>query len=260
MSRTRVKTSGQRKITYTNSGGGVVSVETTWENQSTCTDSTGFPVDHDLDLAHETLTGGDLQHWQVPVGYANGLVGAGGNQNGWYDSTISSFVGTINAQKIAAATAPLKPSVSNLTNLIEFRDIPRMLEHAGDLLHDITRLNYRKLSKVSELASSTLAYQFGWAPLLQDIWSMMNFGQAVLNRQRSLAQINSGQVLHRRASFGTISGSKQTSNETIHSTNGLVLSANFSYRSQVDIWGTVRWSLNPNSPLLGYIAVLVDCF
>lgn len=206
-----------------------------------CEDGLGMDVDHPLFLTHDVIDGGhcDWQGTWRGVGYPLvtnlGLPGLG------LGAGIDAWKAQFTAQKIVAATAPEKPAVDTLTSLLEIREIPRMLKHAGDLLKGFRRLPQRLLDPY-EAASATLAYQFGWKPLFQDILKMMDFGDQVAKRQRELGELNSGKTISRKVSFGkyVVGGS---GSQTIHSTLGITITPSVNCSSTTDGWATCRWEL-----------------
>lgn len=157
------------------------------------------------------------------------------------NSAISSFASQITAQKIAMATAPERPSVYALTNFLEFRDVPRMLKHAGDLLHKIVTSPIG-LAKPKVAASTILAYQFGWKPLFDDLIKVLNFSDAVDKRLRQLEDLSNGKELRRRANFGTSSGSFRGT-QFVHSTFGITIQTKYTLVYKVEGWGTIHWRL-----------------
>lgn len=149
--------------------------------------------------------------------------------------------------RVLSASGPLTPSIYAPTALFELRDVPRMLRHAGDLLH---KIKYRPsgLSPAKEAASATLAYQFGWAPIVQDLVKLTGLAGAVRQRQKNLSKAGSPGGLKRRISLGsdtkTVSGTT-----TVHSTYGINIQPKFVDTMSYKQWATIRWTIIDASQL-----------
>lgn len=100
---------------------------------------------------------------------------------------------------LMAATNPGAPSMNLPLFMLELRDIPMMIRHAGDLLHKIKRPVRLMLDAHKEAAAATLAFQFGWKPLIKDLLSMLEFGTYVDRRMSSISKLNAGKGDKRRA-------------------------------------------------------------
>lgn len=138
------------------------------------------------------------------------------------------------------ANGPAKPHVNVPLFIAELKDIPRMIRHAGDLLHKIRRPSGLSIDK--EIAAATLAYNFGWDPLISDITKMLDFQGAVTKRQKSLNKIKthgsykSRTILHSHSD--TIQGSELTTSYL-----GVANYVPFTCSRQIKVWGSTRWTL-----------------
>lgn len=132
------------------------------------------------------------------------------------------------------------PSFNLPVSFLELKDLPRMLKHAGDLLHGLR--NPSGLNPVREAAAATLAYQFGWRPLLDDLKKALSFHDVV---EKRLSAIN--------RSVDNDSGVERSTNlgETKTETNDTVIdkipsSGNVSLKRQItevtETWGYVTWT------------------
>lgn len=204
-------------------------------------DGLGFLTDHPLYLTHDYIDGGETSWQGTWLGIGSPLKTQLSLPALGLGASISAWKAQFTAQKIVAATAPEKPAVFSLTNLLEIREIPRMLKHAGDLLLHLARSPHRLLTPY-EAASATLAFQFGWKPLFQDILKMMDFGKAVADRQRQIGLINSGKTISKRVTFGSYTTGANGS-QTVHSINGIVITPSVNCSSTTEGWATCRWEL-----------------
>lgn len=141
--------------------------------------------------------------------------------------------------RLYASTGPLTPKVNLPLFIFELKDIPMMLKHAGDLLHKIRSPSRLSLDK--EAAAATLAYQFGWAPLIQDLSKLINFSELVHKRQLELRSANSSKGLKRNMTLFEDATSR-TESQLLTSFFG-VASANVVTATQHKVWATCRWKL-----------------
>lgn len=143
--------------------------------------------------------------------------------------------------RLYASTGPLTPKVNLPLFIFELKDIPMMLKHAGDLLHKIKTPSRLSLDK--EAAAATLAYQFGWAPLIQDLRKLINFSELVHKRQRELKLANSSKGLKRNMTFFDDTTSA-TKSQLLTSFFG-VGTADVVTTTQHKVWATCRWKPRP---------------
>lgn len=151
----------------------------------------------------------------------------------------SSQVDSSSWNRLYASTGPLTPKVNLPLFIFELKDIPMMLKHAGDLLHKIKTPSRLSLDK--EAAAATLAYQFGWAPLIQDLSKLINFSELVHKRQLELRSANSSKGLKRNMTLFEDSASK-TEYQLLTSFFGTAY-ADVVTTTQHKVWATCRWKL-----------------
>lgn len=164
------------------------------------------------------------------------------------DQAISLPPGNVPANAVlrALANGPLTPKVNLPLAIIEMKDIPKMLRHAGDLLHNIRRPS--NLSPDKEAAAATLAYQFGWKPLIEDILKMINFADAVKKKQNILERAHSTKGVRLRTHFGedqTTSGGSYP----VWSQGSLHIRQNYKDFKSSKSWATVRWTVKDKSQI-----------
>lgn len=206
-----------------------------------CIDDLGKSSDHPLILRRDSRAGGEVD-WTNSGFRKVGQIGYDYPIPGDMDAQIGSWVSQFTAQKIAASTAPLKPATYSLTSILEFRDVPRMLKHAGDLLHGLS--NPISLFGPKMVASTTLAWQFGWGPLFQDILKMLDFSKQVAARQRLLGELNSGKVVRRRVKFGSLKGSSYDPAKDLSTDWYIFIAPEWSLQWTAQAWATIHWQLS----------------
>ncbi len=146
-----------------------------------------------------------------------------------------------------AASGPMTPKVNLPLFIFELKDIPMMLRHAGNLLLKIRRPS--GLSPDKEAAAATLAYQFGWAPLIGDLWKLLHFSDSVNRRVKELNGAHSSRGLRRKVNLGSSTWSTAGAN-TLWSTYGLVYyeipyTATLGHKD----WAVVRWIVRDKSKI-----------
>lgn len=242
-SRDRTLPASTADIVYTYHGSTIDTV-TNDVNYQRCQDVIGnFPNDNPFELTRIVTTGGHM-NWESTFSGSGQIIAAftpgqpSVNLSG-YNTWLNSFDG----QTIAAATAPDRPAVNLVTDFLEFRDVPRMLKHAGDLLHGLKAEGPLYLTKAQNAASATLAYQFGWAPLISDVLKCLQFADIVSKRQRQLDDLALGKTIHRRVNFGEYTKSKFSASWPVHTalTISIYTPTNVSFKAKC--WGTCRWRL-----------------
>lgn len=178
------------------------------------------------------------------------LYGAKGGPTGykwvnWPYEPYSPYVAFLPAEdipisRILASTGPLTPKVNLPLFFIELKDIPRMLKHAGDFLHGLLKKPLRKLSP-QEHAGYNLAYQFGWKPLIEDLWKLLKFSEAVAKRQQELKKAHSTTGLKRRIQLTDMTESNRMT-DYVESVGGIKTST-FNRSRTMKSWATIRWTV-----------------
>jgi len=152
---------------------------------------------------------------------------------------LSSYV-----NRLLAQTGPLTPRVNIPLFMYELKDIPMMLRHAGNLLHKIKSPS--GLNKAKEAASATLAFQFGWRPLIEDLMKLIDFSEDVKRRQEELEGAHSVKGLRRRVTLETDSWTAEGST-LIWSVYGVSLTQSYVSDRGHKTWGVVTWKVrDPN--------------
>lgn len=112
-----------------------------------------------------------------------------------------------NAANVWAATNPSRPNINLPVALFELHEVPDMIRQAGRfLLHARNWRDYvRSAHQTRDLATANLAFTFGWAPLISDLWKIATFQSAVDKRRKEINKLFSGRGLRRRLSLGETS-------------------------------------------------------
>lgn len=169
------------------------------------------------------------------------------------DMTIPNTIRHSDAEKeslrlrLLSQTGPLTPKVNLPLFVFELRDVPMMLKHAGDLLHKLTSPS--NLSLLKEGAAATLAYQFGWKPLIEDLSKLCNFAELVEKRNRELSQANTSKGLKRKVALPPKTSQSTRSNVIISSVTGQVVRADIQDEFHTEMWGTIRWKARSDQGL-----------
>lgn len=144
------------------------------------------------------------------------------------------------------AQGPHKPVVSLPLYIFEMRDIPRMIRHAGDLLHKIRRPS--GLDPLKEAASANLAYNFGWKPLLEDLFKALDFQKQMDKRRERLLRTTSSDGLRTRVTLDSSSDIERGS-APIHTSWGVDLTLPYTETRSYETWATCRWYANASVDL-----------
>jgi hypothetical protein len=262
MSRSRSRDASVRQLKIYHVPSGTVSAdEGGYFEHETCVDDLGMSTDHPLTLTKKTVSGMALDWLVSPLSFKGvGATGAGdlvlpaAEQNG-----LNNWLAQFTAQKIAASTAPLKPALYLFTGMFEARDFPLLLMYAGDLLLGFkSRRPVRYLAGPRALAAHTLAFQFGWGPILQDLTKLLDVVHLILARQREIGELNSGKVVRRTVRFGRYAGGF-TDTETVYSTFSVIVTLIRTVSHGTEAWATIHWQL-ADMGLLGKQPSFLDAF
>ncbi len=143
---------------------------------------------------------------------------------------------------IWARTNPARPSVLLPVYWLELKDIPDMIRQAGRFLFSSRnwRGYIRNSLKTRDLATANLAFQFGWAPLLGDMYKLATFQDAVEKRRQEIMAATAHGGYRRRISLGQ---STVSASGTRFANFGSFTNYNVSYRSTstAKSWAEVKW-------------------
>lgn len=196
------------------------------------------------------LVSGSWSRSQGPVTYSNVPCNAYDNR-GYQNWPVGLGNGPA-AARLLANTNPTRPDIQLPVFILELRDIPKMIEHAGALLLRLRRGRPRfGLRPDQEAASALLAYNFGWAPLIGDLKKLVSFSDLTAKRMKEFDRLYSGPGLKRRMNLDTAYSQPHGFTYGVAGPNpGNSVTAQG--LSRTIVWGTVRWKPTPaplNSPL-----------
>lgn len=227
--------------------------------RETCTDVVGdYGNQHALALLRTTITGGRI----------NGTTTGGVLRYTFSDYPCDSFVDgvsvspylNVNSYKNAAlARTGISSPITNLPLFVaELKDIPRMLKHAGDLLHGLRRL--RNMAFHKEIAKAVLSYQFGWAPLISDIRKLIDFHESVDKRARQIDDaFNRQGGYHGRATLDR-NKFEAVSPLLVNSSAQVTVNGFKHITTEKKIWASVPWTPTTSTRKLGYHAASANVF
>jgi len=140
---------------------------------------------------------------------------------------------------------PFRPRVDLPLFLFEMKDLPEMLQQLGNVL--------RKKIGPRDVPKGYLAFQFGWKPLVSDVFSLFNLAKSIDDQMRYMRNLEAGSRIHRTLSDGEISTSVVTDGYTLTGPlSGFAVKADVTTRVTAKVWYTANGKLLtvlPNSNL-----------
>nr|QDH87137.1 MAG: hypothetical protein H4Bulk462300e1158_000003 [Leviviridae sp.] len=147
-------------------------------------------------------------------------------------SDVSSYPGELPAAEYASQavsrTTPNHPKVDMVQNVLEFRDIPRILHFAGQTL-------------ITKLSENYLRYQYGIVPLVRDVKRTLDFQDLVMRRVKDLEKLRSPKGLRKSVTLDNLSASVVNNNVFLHS-DGIQWVETLTTICQKIVRGHVRYS------------------
>lgn len=143
--------------------------------------------------------------------------------------------------QLAAGSNPTRPVVKLPVALFELRELPMMIHQAGAILSNGRKLDtrgryWRHLTPEQRAASTHLAIEFGWKPLLSDLVSMVTLSDAVEKRRKEWDKLMQG-GLRRRVQLWSGKGFHL---ESIYDYNyGITML--IKSEGVTNVWGTIKW-------------------
>lgn len=271
----------ERTISYGQVTGRKKIASTAWSyvtadlGSSTCEDILTERYDDSdkvLLIQHDRRTGGIIDGKSSNSGTATQFEGyplSDGQTDAWLGNATILNAGESELTAALRAKAMTNPSRNELQLPVfmwELKDIPGMIRHAGQLIGQVgpTKLDRKDWSKFQEwwrkgipygetdtwrphldLASSILAYNFGWAPLVSDLHKMITFADSVEKRKKELNRLYSGEGLKRRVTLEDYSGREWTANVYV-SSSGTNLTTSARAQASLKRWAVLKWKPQGN--------------
>lgn len=142
--------------------------------------------------------------------------------------------------KLLGRSNPSRPIVDLPVFAFELKDLPKMIKQAGDAIRWLRSGKRGATPTATGLANANLAYQFGWAPLLSDLWKLLTFQEAYEKKKAELEKLYSSAGLRRSVTLDEQTIGVGGTTYFLH-TNGLTLIGNGSGEAKYKAWGSVRW-------------------
>lgn len=156
-----------------------------------------------------------------------------------------------NAANLWARSNPTSPVVNLPVFWVELKDLPDMLRQAGRFLAAGRkwRQYLRSQHQTRDLATANLAFQFGWAPLIGDLYKLATFQDAVDKRRKHLLGRQRDGV--QRAGFPVGSTSfSGSSSSTANFGNYRNFSIGLRWTGSSESWCVLKWRPTSGGKLL----------
>lgn len=157
-----------------------------------------------------------------------------------------------------ARTGLSRPAVNLPLSIVELKDLPRAIKHAGDLLHKIK--NPRSLNPITESASATLAWQFGWKPIIEDLKKLLDFQDIVEKRRRQINRAFDQQRGYSARSTLSSFNQSTTSKKPVQTSGQLSYSASVTVTSSERVWCSIWWTPRSHIRMKGVDAAKASAF
>lgn len=259
---TRIRSrSSEDAGTKLNLSNGVTSNATRTVFSEHCIDVIGnYGGIHPLTLRSSTVKGGRLN------GQSKGVVSyvlTNYPIDGYSAASLlpASIIDTSSYINAALARTGLNTPITNLPLFIaELKDIPHMLKHAGDVLH-LAKTGITKLSHPKQVAAATLAYQFGWAPLISDLRKLISFQDQVEKRRFQIDKAFNDERGYRGKAMLLLKEDHSIErNKLLQSSMQMTLRRDVYTDDLQKVWASVTWKPSSRMRQLGYDAAYAAAF
>lgn len=229
--------------------------------RESCTDVIGnYGCINPLSLQKATVTGGRLN------GQTKGVVRyslANYPIDGYNDARLLplSVIDVSSLTNKAIARTGISTPVVNLPLFIaELKDVPSMLKHAGDVLH-LIKTGVTKLAQPKQVAAATLAYQFGWRPLIDDLRKLLDFQSHVEKRRYQIDQaFNNERGYRGKATLSIENNSSVEYRKLLQSSMQMTLYRDITTDNYQRIWAAMTWKPTARMRQLGYNSAYAESF
>lgn len=206
-----------------------------------CYDVIGFP-----DQSNEFL----LRTQGYIVGKGSGIVSSYFSCRNWYNADIFFDWDLIDpggvpsngdlATTLVARTNPSKPEINLPVFVYELRDIPKMIRHVGNRIKKVQKLMSEGYT-LRLAAEDSLALQFGWAPLIGDLFKIVDVMFSVDQKVAELNRLYSERGLKRRMVLYRGAASNPSRDYYVGPLYGNQTSVRVHYETRLVKWGTVHY-------------------
>jgi len=220
---------------------------------SECIDATGPKwEDHTLRITHirkdiEPITGTyvnpvnleriSCEGKPVPLSFSGS--GAGPASILWTPAQSSASALTT---MLLGRSNPNRPIVDLPVFWAELKDLPKMIKQAADAIGWAKGWAKGGPGPTAQgIASANLAYQFGWGPLMDDLWKLATFQDAYEKRRDQLTRLYSGRGLRRNIKLESFSDTASGSSTT-NAGSQVTIPTRWNSKRSYKCWGSVRWT------------------
>lgn len=159
--------------------------------------------------------------------------------------------------KLLARSSPSRPIVDLPVFLFELKDLPNMIRQAGRAIKRASGAGGPP-PDAQGVASAHLAYNFGWAPLIDDLSKLLNWQEAVDRKMDQLRRLHSKGGLRRNITLEEVEAGPVVTPQTAVQSSGILIYSTKSKITKRKSWGSVRW--NPSSIPKGGAPSYKDAF
>lgn len=131
------------------------------------------------------------------------------------------------AASFLAKVNPGRHQVETLENLVDFKDLPKLLKLSGDTI-------------LKRGAGAYLTWEFGWKPLISDVKKILDFTGRVNKKVAELHKLYESGGVHRRRNVSSDSASS-TSNRTLETINAKSVTTKLQIDTTRTRWATTRF-------------------
>ncbi len=147
--------------------------------------------------------------------------------------------------RVAALTNPARPEISVPQFIAEMKDIPGALHARGKDLAKFSNNRYRRAvgrqNRAHGNQNSVADYNFGWGPLVGDLWKMLDFVSHAEKRLKELQQLRDNGGLRRKRTLLSESVVGPVVNDVYyHSLDGIVWGG-YTDTTSIRVWASVHW-------------------
>lgn len=157
-----------------------------------------------------------------------------------------------------ALSNPNRAKIDLPIAVAELRDVPGLVMDYGSFM--MKRLKKKKYRTMTDSARQNLAWQFGLAPMIKDIQSMLDFYTLVQKRYEEIEQLYESGGLRRRVTLVSNMVKSEHARVSIDSNLSDVINRSRSRRTVVNRWATMRWKPKIDLPKPKYSHLMSQAY